>query len=659
MDWQSPAIPPTVRKPWQVFEEDLEEKLSDAQSQDEFADNLRERLRKVQARGALAAFLNEPEETQRQYAEISVMELSAYVNWRSKQDGPNLDTATEFEAAWDILDGDDKATWLPEDPRAFLAADAMWAPLLVDGPPPCRARTAVPPGGSAASVKIEAAAAASSGSNAAVSTITAPGTQPATMVKTESTAPPARKVPPAASDASKGADGQKPAVSPKDHKEGSEGLQAEKSAGDQQKAAEKAATLPQKGSELPTAPADSKGRSIHGRSVRACRMAPKPVSQDDIAQEPRAGVASKRSGRSSAAPKKRRTVRANVSEDDEEDPDGMYTDGEVSGAGNRRRRRASPRRNGTNGTLVAAPCTPVPPAPQRAAGVAAPLAFQNSEVPRNLCPEANEAVCCVCGKDEATDANDLALCDRCDRGFHQLCHTPVVHFFGKADEQWFCAPCTQALSRERKLRFKEGDFVWARYSADGLPWPARITRIDFCSLTDIRPYFAEYFDSPPSGGNWLSEMQITPWSEGPSFAAVRDNKRKTAVRLAEADGAQPISDASLAQAPVKPLPDRRGVLPVHLRYDATVRRIGASSRAAGETDAFSPPPTRMRRLRVKSPRQVAFQFDDLGTEAELSQQAAEMRELIEAARERQARLEREYDQQMSQSQSQALSTAGA
>ena len=42
-----------------------------------------------------------------------------------------------IEPAWHVLDCDDKARWVPEDHRAVLMADAIWAPLLVDGPPAC------------------------------------------------------------------------------------------------------------------------------------------------------------------------------------------------------------------------------------------------------------------------------------------------------------------------------------------------------------------------------------------------------------------------------------------------------------------------------------------------------------------------------------------
>eukprot|EP00404_Azadinium_spinosum_P047463 CAMPEP_0180797052 /NCGR_PEP_ID=MMETSP1038_2-20121128/57147_1 /TAXON_ID=632150 /ORGANISM="Azadinium spinosum, Strain 3D9" /LENGTH=54 /DNA_ID=CAMNT_0022836253 /DNA_START=24 /DNA_END=185 /DNA_ORIENTATION=+ len=53
MDWQSLAVPPTIRRPWRVFEEDLEDKLADASSEGaEVTSLVRERLAAVQVRGA-------------------------------------------------------------------------------------------------------------------------------------------------------------------------------------------------------------------------------------------------------------------------------------------------------------------------------------------------------------------------------------------------------------------------------------------------------------------------------------------------------------------------------------------------------------------------------------------------------------------------------
>ena len=141
-DWQSPAIPPTIRRPWQVFEEDLEDRLADAPGHgSEVMGGVRERLASVHAKGAKDGFKRIPEHEQRTYAEVSFSELSAYVCWRreqvARQQHGEVPVDTDLEAAWDLLDGSDKPDWVPEFPRAVLAADPQWAPLLVDRPPIC------------------------------------------------------------------------------------------------------------------------------------------------------------------------------------------------------------------------------------------------------------------------------------------------------------------------------------------------------------------------------------------------------------------------------------------------------------------------------------------------------------------------------------------
>ena len=117
-NWTSSMIPPTIRRPWRVFNEDVEDKLALA----------RAALEAVKERGAQAAFASLPEEVQRTYAEVALRELSAYVCWGNHWGFID-------EAAWHALHRDDKADWVPDDHRAVLMADAIWEPLLVDGPP--------------------------------------------------------------------------------------------------------------------------------------------------------------------------------------------------------------------------------------------------------------------------------------------------------------------------------------------------------------------------------------------------------------------------------------------------------------------------------------------------------------------------------------------
>lgn len=250
-------------------------------------------------------------------------------------------------------------------------------------------------------------------------------------------------------------------------------------------------------------------------------------------------------------------------------------------------------------------------------------------MPENLFPEALTASCSVCKHGDVTPDNDLALCDRCDQGFHAKCHDPVVPFFGHPEDQWFCSTCTLELCKMRGLKHKAGCFVWAESTA---PWPARILRIDFTSLADPKPYWVEFFDTGPHTGKWVSEAQVVAWEDGPAYGSIKDARRRLGVRLAEAAGAEPISGN--AKAPLQPIPASRA---------AGSARVSAPSRCFKAT----PAPKRPRRA-AKSPEAKSPEVED--DNSELSKQVDEMRSLIEAARERQRRLELEIEQAAAASQ---------
>ena len=137
MDWRSTSIPLSIRRPWTVWENDLRDKLGDAASQGgDFSESLRLRVAMAQTHGVLTAFLQLPEDVQRSYAEVSLMELSAFVSWRRSQHAPRSSKKSLLRR-WELLDCDDKAKWVPQGHRTELANDETWAPLLSDGPPLC------------------------------------------------------------------------------------------------------------------------------------------------------------------------------------------------------------------------------------------------------------------------------------------------------------------------------------------------------------------------------------------------------------------------------------------------------------------------------------------------------------------------------------------
>jgi len=250
------------------------------------------------------------------------------------------------------------------------------------------------------------------------------------------------------------------------------------------------------------------------------------------------------------------------------------------------------------------------------------MTFNRPLVPENLCPEALEAVCCCCNTGDATDDNDLGICDRCDKAFHAKCHNPPVAYFGSpdAEDQWFCATCTNEIAKLRNIPVAAGDFVWATLASESQYWPARVAKVDFSSLADPKPLWVLFYDTGAKEGAWVSEGQVKPWVQGPAFSDVREAKRRLAVRLAEADGAAPISGTG-PQAPVAALPPSR---------------VAQAKRAPEVADR----PVKRQRQR-RAPTSAPEMDNDA---VELSQQMGEMRQLILAARERQQRLERELDE---------------
>ena len=71
MDWRSTSIPLSIRRPWTVFVQDLEDKFGDAASQGSKASkSVRLQVAMVQTHGVLTAFLRLPEDVQRFYAEV-------------------------------------------------------------------------------------------------------------------------------------------------------------------------------------------------------------------------------------------------------------------------------------------------------------------------------------------------------------------------------------------------------------------------------------------------------------------------------------------------------------------------------------------------------------------------------------------------------------
>ncbi|EWM26103.1 phd-finger family homeodomain protein [Nannochloropsis gaditana] len=63
--------------------------------------------------------------------------------------------------------------------------------------------------------------------------------------------------------------------------------------------------------------------------------------------------------------------------------------------------------------------------------------------------EAEEATCAVCGGGEATDENDIAICDKCRVPYHQDCHAPPLRpeDLGEEEDEWWCSRCELVYDR--------------------------------------------------------------------------------------------------------------------------------------------------------------------------------------------------------------------
>jgi len=655
-----------------VFQEDLEDKMLDCESQGvEVGEATRERVAMMQARGPLATFADLTSETQQTYVEVSLTELAAYVHWRSKQ---VIGTATtEFEAGWDLLDCDAKAEWIVEDPRDFLAqADPAWAPLLsiaaenvVKTKAEKTSLEAEIPCTPCKSEKVAAATIPSSQQKivkAELAEKAAAATVPPKVVKAEPAEPsveapmppPEKPLPKkvAKDEASPPTDPPNPSLAAQ--QQGKTANAAVSPVLERLRKAVEARKSP-KSPEDAVCPVLARLQKACGAVDAARKLAPSPQpdSRDSVKETKGSqvvkqilrgrGRARGKSGPAGAALSRRKVAKESEDEEEEDaedyNPDDEDIDEESEAELDEQPKEAhsAQGRGRVRSRSVATVAESVP-----AAIVPVPHHKKRKLAPENLFPEALEAVCCVCNKDHSSTENDLCLCDKCDRGFHALCHDPPVDYFGSLEDQWFCSDCSKDLAKDRGLRAKVADFVWAKFTPNSSPWPARVTRIDFTSLADPRPYFVQYFDSGASQGSWVGESQLLLWSEGPDFSSISDNRRRLAVRMAEGDGAAPISSA-LAQAPIKPLPQRRPGAP---------RKSENSSAPLADHPMQPVAKKRTQRLNAKSPPQRHRLAAEDPEELELSSQVQEMREIVKAAKERQARIEKQYQDSVEASQSQ-------
>lgn len=138
--WAHPNVPTSIRRPWQVWQEDARPSSVLEES----------------AGAAAVAFCELPVSEQEPYVEVSRMELAAFLAWLLAQACGRASAADvladahgrrgvweQVELAWDRLGEEEKEGWVPAAHGAFLAAatgafgqGGTAAPVPAPAPPP-------------------------------------------------------------------------------------------------------------------------------------------------------------------------------------------------------------------------------------------------------------------------------------------------------------------------------------------------------------------------------------------------------------------------------------------------------------------------------------------------------------------------------------------
>lgn len=666
--------------------------MAEASSQaEEVTPEIREQIASVQAKGAKMAFLLLDESVQQQYIEVSYQELAAFANWRrsqvAQQESGAVPPATEFEGCWDLLNHDDKKEWLPQDPKAFLAADLQWAALVTNplsgevkkpfkgekeqSKVPMKAEAKkTPPVAPEAKVKEEPGSSADPKQKAPVrekavvkketkQTATAQPPQKAQQEAAKEKAKPVQK---------QEAPKEKAVVVKQEPKQGAPAKPPRKA---QQEETPKEKAKPVSKQEAPKEkavvvkqerPQTASAQPTQKAQQPAPKEKAKPLQTPDVAKEKAVEVkkepmqtghakpqVEKASSKEKAAkatadstamveaqpradkelPSKEKAVRAKKTKEAAEPAKRQAKAKAKSGSVSLEQRLRKKKKAASDDEVEDDQLALVPRSDDEDADAAPEISKPRSrkdtaraappgrmlvnrqhraplkEVAENLFPEALEASCCKCHGGSVSADNDLAMCDRCDKAFHQKCHDPPVAYFGNPEDQWFCSQCTLDLAEMRKLQLQVEDFCWVQATGETVAWPARVLRIDFSSLADPKPYWVQFFDAGPPEGAWVGEIHVKPWSDGPSFRSIVQARRRNAVRLAEADGAPQISEERApasrrkraAEDPENPNPRRRRAV----AEDSPENRPRRSRRGEANVSLLTEPTAAKRRVRARSP----------------------------------------------------------
>ena len=692
----------------------------------------REQMDSLQAKGAKTAFMLLDESKQREYVEAAFSELAAFANWRrsqvAQQDKGDLPPATEFEGCWDLLDEEQKLEWVPQDAKAFLAADLQFA-NLVTTPFGEEAKKAFK-GETATKVPVKEETKKSGPGKEVIDQKVAkvkeePGTKaadpkpPKAVVKHE--------LKPSTAAAEKETSAPQKAVVvkqepkqivPAEPKKAPDAAPKEKAKPIQKQEVPKEKVVVKK--ELKKTDAAQPAKTV--KKTEAPKEKAKPVQKQEASKEKAVEVkrepvqtpalqanpqVEKPSSKVKAVetsvvpaeqpePTKEKAARAKkikeTTSEPAKKPEKAKAKGRVGSLEQRLKKKSRAVEDDEEEQLMAlvqrsddaddaddadvaeAPVKEIakprgrkeaPRAPPGRMVVNRQCRGTTKAVAENLFPEALKAICCKCNEGSATPGNDLAMCDRCDKAFHQKCHEPPVAYFGNPEDQWFCAQCTLELAQMRKLNLKVEDFCWVQATGETMSWPARVLRIDFSSLADPKPYWVQFFDSGPPEGAWVGEIHVKPWTEGPSYGSIVQARRRNAVGLAEAAGAEKISTeprkrtaAGHAENPhrrrravaedldkARPRRSRRGEVDVPLLTEPTPVRVPAvCAKQVPDTQGMESP-QRKRKAQDADPASTEKQRRVDTVDPEAQSKIAETCDLIAELKEQQRQIDEALAQQ--------------
>ncbi|XP_023241987.1 metal-response element-binding transcription factor 2-like [Centruroides sculpturatus] len=71
--------------------------------------------------------------------------------------------------------------------------------------------------------------------------------------------------------------------------------------------------------------------------------------------------------------------------------------------------------------------------------------------------QTDEITCAICDGEKSEAPNEIVICDRCNRGYHQLCHRPSIpDNVLKPEVQWHCRQCIFASTAKKGGARKRG-----------------------------------------------------------------------------------------------------------------------------------------------------------------------------------------------------------